>query len=202
MSSFWDQNYSQAEGYKYGETPNAFLVQEAHRLARPGCVLVPGDGEGRNGVWLAEQGFEVHTLDGSGVGVAKARALAERRGVSLDAQQVDLAEWEPAPAGFSGAAIIYLHLPPALRVAVHHKVVRALQPGGILILETFHSRQLEFHSGGPKDPDMLYTLDMLRADFADGMDELLGQECDTTLTEGAGHEGHAFVTRWIGRRLA
>ncbi|MGD9587034.1 MAG: class I SAM-dependent methyltransferase, partial [Brachymonas sp.] len=100
MSSFWDQNYSQAEGYKYGETPNAFLVQEAHRLARPGCVLVPGDGEGRNGVWLAEQGFEVHTLDGSGVGVAKARALAERRGVSLDALQVDLAEWEPAPAGF------------------------------------------------------------------------------------------------------
>ena len=90
-------------------------------------------------------------------------------------------------------------MPPALRAPVHRKLVQALRPGGLLILEAFHPDQLPLSSGGPKDVAMLYTLAMLRADFAD-MTELLAEETDAVLDEGSGHQGPAKVTRWIGQR--
>ena len=103
------------------------------------------------------------------------------------------------PCDWPGALPIYLHLPPALRAPVHRKLVQALRPGGLLILEAFHPDQLPLSSGGPKDVAMLYTLAMLRADFAD-MTELLAEETDPVLDEGSGHQGPAKVTRWIGQR--
>ena len=96
--------------------------------------------------------------------------------------------------------MIYLHLPPALRPAVHAKLVQALKPGGLLVLEVFHPKQLGYSSGGPKDEAMLYTLAMLRNDFAASMEELLAEEGPTTLDEGPGHQGPAWVTRCIGRK--
>ena len=200
--NFWDQNYSAVEGYKYGEAPNAFLREEAARLDSPSCILVPGDGEGRNGVWLAEQGHSVQSIDSSAVGLARARDLAQRRGVAIDTVQADLASWQPEPASADAVVMIYLHLPPALRPAVHAKLVQALKPGGLLLLEAFHPKQLGYSSGGPKDEAMLYTLDMLRADLADGMEEVMAEEGPATLDEGPGHQGPAWVTRWIGRKIA
>ena len=196
--NFWDQNYSAVDGYKYGEAPNAFLREEAARLDSPSRILVPGDGEGRNGVWLAEQGHSVQSIDSSAVGLARARDLAQRRGVAIDTVQADLASWQPEPASADAVVMIYLHLPPALRPAVHAKLVQALKPGGLLLLEAFHPKQLGYSSGGPKDEAMLYTLDMLRADLADGMEEVMAEEGPA----GPGHQGPAWVTRWIGRKIA
>ena len=197
----WDQAYSDVEGYKYGEQPNAFLKEQAHRIPARARVLLPGDGEGRNGVWLAEQGHQVCALDNSAVGLAKAEALAHRRQVTLQTVLVDLADWQPEPASADAVVLTYLHLPPPLRTPVMHKLVQALKPGGVLLLEAFHPRQLQYNSGGPKNEAMLYTLDMLRGNLAAGMQELLASESETLLDEGPGHQGPAYVTRWIGQKI-
>lgn len=199
--NFWDERFSEVAGYKYGEQPNAFLVAQAHRLAPHSHVLLPGDGEGRNGVWLARQGHQVVSVDSSAVGLGKAQELATRLGVQLQTVLADLAEWQPLPGSFDAVMLIYLHLPPALRSHVHHKLVHALKPCGLMVVETFHPRQLGYASGGPKDEAMLYTLEMLRSDLAAGMRELEASEGETLLDEGPGHQGQAFVTRWVGQRL-
>ena len=197
----WDQAYSDVEGYKYGEQPNAFLKEQAHRIPARARVLLPGDGEGRNGVWLAEQGHQVCALDNSAVGLAKAEALAHRRQVTLQTVLVDLADWQPEPASADAVVLTYLHLPPPLRTPVMHKLVQALKPGGVLLLEAFHPRQLQYNSGGPKNEAMLYTLDMLHGDLAADMQELLASESEILLDEGPGHQGPAYVTRWIGQKI-
>lgn len=201
MSSFWDQRYAEP-GYKYGTAPNAFLQQQAHRLAPGSRVLVPGDGEGRNSVWLAQQGHQVLAMDSSAQGLAKARALAAERGVAVETRHADLADWQPAPGGADAVVLVFVHLPPALRRSAHQRLAEALAPGGWLLLEAFHPRQLGRASGGPKDADMLVDLATLRADFAGRLDEVLGWEGEVVLDEGPGHQGAARVTRWLGRRMA
>ncbi len=199
MHNFWDQNFSVA-GFKYGTEPNAFLVQQAHRLPPAADVLVPGDGEGRNGVWLAQQGHRVTAMDGSSVGLEKAQALARERGVTLQTVLGDLADWAPEPGAFDAVVLTYVHLPPAIRQQAHRRLARGLRPGGWLILECFHPLQLTHSSGGPKDPDMLYTAALLRDDFSLGMDEVEAWEGEVALSEGGGHQGLAHVSRWIGHR--
>ena len=196
--NFWDQNFS-APGYKYGTTPNAFLVDQAARLQAPSDALLPGDGEGRNGVWLAQQGHRVTALDSSRVGLDKAHALAQEREVRIATVLADLADWTPEPDSVDALVLIYLHLPPSMRAAAHQRLMNALRPRGLLIVEAFHPEQLKHSSGGPKDAAMLYTLDTLRQDFA-GLQELLAYEGLTTLNEGSGHQGLAHVTRWVAQR--
>lgn len=196
---FWDQNFSVA-GYKYGTAPNAFLVAQAHRMAPASDVLVPGDGEGRNGVWLAQQGHRVTAMDGSSVGLRKAQALAHERGVTISTVLGDLADWTPEPSAFDAVVLTFVHLPPAIRSGAHRRLAAALRPGGLLLLEAFHPLQLQHASGGPKDAAMLYTTELLRADVGAVLDEQWAWSGEVTLDEGPGHQGLAHVTRWIGRR--
>ena len=195
--NFWDHNFAVA-GFKYGTAPNAFLVAQAHRLKPGSDVLVPGDGEGRNGVWLAQQGHRVTSMDGSSVGLQKAQALAAERNVTLETALGDLADWSPEPAAFDAVVLTFVHLPPAIRADAHRRLAAGLRPGGVLVLEAFHPLQLDHRSGGPKDAAMLYTPETLRQDFS-GLDELLAWSGEVTLDEGPGHQGLAHVTRWIGR---
>ena len=197
--NFWDQQFSGA-GFKYGTLPNAFLLGQASRLPSAARILVPGDGEGRNSVWLASQGHQVLAMDGSAVGLAKAQALAAEQGVRIATQLADLADWQPPLAAFDALVLTYVHLPPAIRARAHQKLADALRPGGLLILEAFHPKQLERSSGGPKQLDMLYALADLEADFAGRLQWLLREECETVLDEGPGHQGPAWVTRLVGRR--
>ncbi|AOW11859.1 hypothetical protein LPB72_08710 [Hydrogenophaga crassostreae] len=198
MSHFWDQNFS-VPGYKYGTAPNTFLAGQAHRIAAAGKVLVPGDGEGRNSVWLAQQGCQVTAMDASEVGLQKALTLAAERGVAVQTVWGDLAEWAPAPGQFDAVVLIYVHLPEPIRLGAHRRLAAALRPGGWLLLECFHPGQLARSSGGPKDESMLYTPAMLDADFAGLLEPEMAWDGETLLSEGPGHQGLAHVTRWIGR---
>jgi 2-polyprenyl-3-methyl-5-hydroxy-6-metoxy-1,4-benzoquinol methylase len=204
MRNFWDEQFS-TEHFKYGTEPNAFLKEESHRFEFEGRILVPGDGEGRNGVWLAEQGFAVTTVDSSSVGIEKTKMLASSRGVDLSCINADLIEWDSSSfeSSFDGVAIIYLHLPKEIRKVVYLKITDCLKPGGVLIIELFNPRQLGRPSGGPKDVSMLNTLDDLREIFVGKnlCEEIFGAETETELDEGPGHQGPAMVTRFIGRRI-
>ena len=197
--NFWDQQFSVA-GYKYGTEPNAFLRSQVHRLATGSRVLVPGDGEGRNSVWLAAQGHSVLALDASAIGLQKAQTLASSRGVTIETALADLADWQADPASFDAVVLTFVHLPPALRASAHRRLAAALRPGGLLVLEAFHPSQLGRSSGGPKQIDMLYALADLRSDFAGLLDELMAEECEVLLDEEPGHQGKARVTRYIGQR--
>lgn len=197
--SFWDQRFAEP-GFKYGLEPNAFLEAQAQRLVPCSQVLLPGDGEGRNGVWLAQQGHRVTSADQSAVGLKKASALAAERGVALTTLQIDLADWQPEPDSFDVVVLIFTHLPPSIRLAAHRRLATCLRSGGLLLQEAFHADQLRHNSGGPKDHAMLYTPDMLADDFADLLTPVLSWSGEVTLSEGPGHQGLACVTRWIGRK--
>ena len=194
---YWDRRYSGQE-YGFGTEPNAYLRSQAHRL-RPGMsALVPGDGEGRNGVWLAEQGLEVTTLDLSEVGAAKARRLAERRCVKIDARQGDLRTWEWPLARFDVIALLFVHFDVDVRPTLHRKMLAALKPGGLMIIEGFHPDRFG-PSGEPGALGRHYAMELLREDFA-GTEELELTETSVKLAEGDWHVGEARVVRGVFRR--
>ena len=194
--SFWNARFG-AEPTVYGEGPNVFFANQLGALA-PGRILLPGDGEGRNAVHAAEQGWSVRSFDASSVGVEKALALAARRGVSISAEVGDASDWEPGEA-FDAIGLCYLHLPPPLRAEFHPRVAGWLKPGGTLILEGFGPGQLAFTSGGPKALDMLFTTAMLEADFA-GLEVQYCVTEEAVLDEGPYHQGQAELTRLVARK--
>lgn len=201
-AAMWEERYG-AEPYAYGRDPNRFLAAQRHRL-RPGMrALAPGDGEGRNGVWLASLGLDVDTLDLSAQGVAKAKRLAAERGVALNAMRADALAWDWPEARYDLVALIYLHLPESGRRALHANAIRALKPGGLLVIEAFRPEQIARQAagarGGPRDPALLYRGEAIRADFA-GQDVLLMEEAETDMSEGALHLGPSAVVRALVRR--
>ncbi len=202
-AAMWDARYA-PEPYAYGEAANAFLVAQAHRFEPGMRALVPGDGEGRNGVWLAEQGLHVDTLDLSARGVAKARRLAAARGVGLNAMQADALAWAWPREAYDVVALIYLHLVADERRLVHAKALAALKPGGLLILEAFRPEHLVALAagarGGPREAPLLYARAELAADFA-GQDILELAEVRAVVEEGALHVGASEVVRAVVRRV-
>ncbi len=198
MQPDWNERFA-TEDYFYGTEPNRFLVSRAAH-ARPGMkALAVADGEGRNGVWLARQGFDVLSVDGAETGIAKARKLAARHGVALRSVVADLRTWTWPVAEFDIVAALYIHFPSSERPAMHAAMANALKPGGRLILEVFHPDQLSYGSGGPPIADMLCSADLLAADFADLDIEAL-EEVEIDLASGPLHQGRAMVTRLVAAR--
>jgi len=202
--AFWNERFAMAD-YKYGRAPNAFLRAQAHRLAPGSRVLVPGDGEGRNGVWLASRGHEVWAVDYAQAGLAKGRQLAEASGRAVAERfhtlHADLTEWSPTAGPWDAVVLIYCHLPSAQRQVVHRRLAAALRPGAWFLLEAFEPAQLAWSSGGPKDVDMLVSPDDLRRDL-DGLVTFETLEpAEVMLDEGPGHQGEARVVRCVARRL-
>jgi len=194
----WDERYTGGD-FQFGEAPNRYLAGLRPWLAPGMRALALGDGEGRNGVWLASQGLLVTALDWSAVGMAKAARLAERRGVSLTTVVADAAAWDYPGGGFELVAWIYLHLPPADRAAAARGVVRALAPGGLLALECFTPVQAGRRSGGPKDVALLWSRGIVEELFG-GLEVLELLEGTVALDEGPRHQGQAEVVRALLRK--
>lgn len=194
---FWESRYAEPR-FAYGSEPNRWLVECEPRLPRAARILVPGDGEGRNGVYLARQGHDVTSMDMAASGLIKASALAKEAGVALTTLQADLAEWAPEPASYDTVVLVFLHLPPAIRARVHKSLATSLKPGGCLVIEAFDRSHFGLPGGGPRDPDWLFDSAMLRADFADLECEVL-EQADVVLDEGPFHQGAARVVRGFWR---
>ena len=192
--SMWNERYGTDE-YFYGTEPNGFLRETAAALTR-GRALCLAEGEGRNAVWLAEQGFEVHTVDISTAGVAKTLRLAASRGVTVHAHVGDLNEWQIEPGSWNLIVSIFAHTPSALRRRIHRAVVDGLAPGGTFILEAYTPDQIPLGTGGPKDPDMMPTAALL-TDELDGLRVVVCRETTREVVEGTGHTGVAAVVQFV-----
>jgi SAM-dependent methyltransferase len=194
----WDQRYDVPE-YIFGEAPCQWLTMNRHRLPTEGDVLALGDGDGRNGVHLAEWGLSVTSVDLSSVGLAKARRLAESRGVSITTICADLADHRIESQSLDLIVSIYCHLPEAVRTVTHTRCVEGLRPGGLFVLEAFNQQQLGRSSGGPQTTDLLYDIGDLLRDFRrlEVVEALTGL-CD--LNEGDRHKGLGQVVRLVLRK--
>ena len=195
---FWDDRYS-AQDYVYGTEPSDFLAERFSALPAGGEILCLAEGEGRNGVFLATKGMRVTGVDSSAVGLAKAQRLAAHRGVPFAAVVADLSSWDLGEARWDGVVSIWAHLPAPIRAALHPRLARALRPGGVLLLEHYHPRQLGYGTGGPPDATMMLTLDELDAAFA-GWTPVHTFEGERVVIEGSGHGGRSYVTQAILRK--
>jgi SAM-dependent methyltransferase len=196
--SFWNERYSEP-GFAYGEAPNDFLLECVEHLPARRAVLSLGEGEGRNAVFLAQRGFEVWALDQSPVGLAKAERLASARSVTIHTIVADLSEYDLGEARWGAIVSVWCHLPSALRERVHRDCVRALEPGGVLVLEAYSPAQLAHNTGGPKSEDQLYSLAQLRSDL-EGLEWIIGREVEREVHEGRYHDGLSATVQVVARK--
>lgn len=197
----WNERFSSPD-YLFGTEPNAFLAVQAHLLKPGQKALAVADGEGRNGVWLAEQGLDVLSFDFSPVGVNKARQLAKSRGVTLTTKLADVATWDWEADRFDVVVAIFIQFAaPDLRDAIFKGIRRTLVPGGLLLLQGYRPEQLQYGTGGPPCAENMYTADLLRAAFA-GFDILHLKEHDSFTSEGKGHEGMSALIDLVARKPA
>ncbi len=194
MKEFWNERYA-IDSYVYGTYPNAFFKAQIDQLT-PGKVLLPGEGEGRNAVYAASEGWDVFAFDSSIEARKKALRLATEYDAEFNYAVYDLNEYPFPENMFDAVGLVYFHLPASLRIRLHHSVAKSLKPGGKVILEAFHPEQLHYKTGGPGNPDMLYTSEMLREDFRDLSIQLM-DEIEWELNEGMHHRGKAFITRFV-----
>ena len=198
MSKFWDERFA-ADEYAYGTQPNDFFKKQLDQLS-PGDLLLPAEGEGRNAVYAARQGWNVHAFDSSIDGRKKALSLASRYVVELDYQIITYQDFSPQKDQYYDCiALVYAHMPESIRFSTHQKLVSILKPGGHLILEGFSKSQYGKGSGGPKDLSMLYSEEDLRQDFSE-LKMLHVEQLDTYLEVGKYHRGPASIIRIFGTK--
>jgi len=194
----WNERYSEP-GFAYGVEPNDFLVSVADRLPPEGDVLCLAEGEGRNAVWLARRGHRAHAVDLSPVGLDKAKRLAAARGVSITTEIADLVEWDLGEGRWDGVVSIFCHLAPEARRDLHRRVVRALRPGGVLILEGYAPDSLERGTGGPKTLSRLLALAELKDELS-GLWFPIARQVTRGVYEGRYHMGPGVVVQIVGER--
>lgn len=198
-SPFWDERYA-TEDYLFGKAPAAFVTRRMGLVPKGSRVLSLADGEGRNSVGFAEAGHKVTAMEAAAAGQAKARLLAEERGVSVDFVQAQIEDWDWAPGAFDAVAGIFIQFaPPPLRSAIHAGIGRTLRSGGLVLLHGYAPRQVKNGTGGPASPENLYTLDLLRADFP-GWEVLVAEDYDATIAEGTAHVGISALVDFIARK--
>jgi SAM-dependent methyltransferase len=197
----WETRFSAPE-FVFGTEPNEFLRSQAHLLPPRGKALAVADGEGRNGVWLAQQGLDVLSIDFSPAAQKKAHALAKARNVSLLIERVDVTDWTWPADEFDVVAVIFIQFAnPEQRKRIFAGVRRALKAGGLLLLQGYRPEQLNYKTGGPSAVENLYTEEMLAAEFADFADLQIHSH-DSMTREGTGHVGMAALIDLVGYKRA
>ncbi len=200
MKELWNERFADAE-YFYGTAPNTFLASQKHLLQPGQSVLSVADGEGRNGVWLAEQGLDVLAIDFSDKALEKSRKLAASRGVPLRTELADVHAWDWGENRFDVIVAIFIQFAsPQERPALHRAIQQALKPGGLLLLQGYTPKQLEYKTGGPSNIDNLYTAEDLRRDFG-AMEILQLREHDMEIQEGPGHSGMSALVDLVARKV-
>jgi cyclopropane fatty-acyl-phospholipid synthase-like methyltransferase len=195
----WEQRFA-VPGYVFGTEPNAFLKGQAHLLKPGQKALTLADGEGRNGVWLAEQGLDVHSIDISPRGNAKARALAAERGVTIQTEQADLADWAWPTDAYDVIVGIFIQVAfPAERARIFGGIRQALRAGGLLLMQNYRTDQLKYRTGGPPESERLYTRALLEQSFGD-FSSLDISEHDSVISEGTGHVGMSALIDLVARK--
>jgi len=199
--STWDSRYA-GDDFLFGTQPNAFLASQVARLQPGWKALAVADGEGRNGVWLAEQGLDVLSVDASSVAQEKARRLAQERGYSVRFELGDLENWTFPTGQFDVVAAIFIQFAgPALRARLFEGIKQSLKAGGTLLLEGYGPKQLEYRTGGPPLLENLYTEDLLRDSFQ-GFEIIELRSYDALVHEGAGHSGMSALVDLVARKPA
>ena len=197
----WNRRFSEP-GYLFGTEPNAWLHEHAALWEAGQRILCVADGEGRNSVWLAQQGLIIDSFDISEVGVRKARDFARVTGVKVNFAVADVAELQWPRALYDGVVAIFIQFAdPQLRSRIFDGMRRSLKPGGLLLLHGYTPRQLEYRTGGPPFASHMYTPELLREAFA-GMEILELREYEADLAEGTGHKGHSALIGLVARQPA
>ncbi|MHC1778410.1 MAG: class I SAM-dependent methyltransferase [Lentimicrobium sp.] len=197
MKEQWNERYAASE-YIYGISPNRWFAEKLS-LLQPGKLLLPAEGEGRNAVYAANEGWEVLAFDQSEEGQKKAIKLASAQNVTINYSLGDLVEFEPPQNNYDAVALIFVHMPVEIRQDVHRKLIEKLKPGGYLILEAFTKKQMQNTSGGPRTETLLYEREFIANDFKD-LNILEFEETIASLDEGTLHRGEAFVIRLLAQK--
>jgi SAM-dependent methyltransferase len=195
----WETRFAEP-GYLFGTEPNAFLAGQKGLLPKSGRALAVADGEGRNGVWLAQQGLDVVSLDFSPAAQAKARALAASRGVTIETVLADALDWSWPAEQFDVIAVIFTQFAdPPERERMFAGIRSALRPGGLLLIEGYGPKQLQYGTGGPSKLENLYTRELLEGAFGDFVDVRI-TEYETEMSEGSRHTGMSALIDFTGRK--
>jgi SAM-dependent methyltransferase len=203
----WDERYSAAE-YVYGTDPNEFLADRVKStkdrglLPLHGTCLMLADGEGRNGVYMAEQGLQVTSVDISSIGLEKTQKLASKRNVSITTVQADLGEYDLGTAKWDMIIGISCHFPPHVREKVLAAIPGALKPSGQVIFECYTPKQLEYKTGGPGDADWMYSSEIFSKAFQEKLEIERNEELVRHVVEGTFHSGEASVVQFVARKVA
>lgn len=195
---FWEERYGK-DRYVYGIEPNEFFRMFIDGC-QPGRLLLPAEGEGRNAVYAARKGWEVNAFDFSLNARKKALDLAMSRGVNINYFVADLEFYELSEENFDLIAMIHIHFNPSTRKYVHRKMINSLRKGGFLIMEAFSQDQLNYNSGGPSNPEMLYSVNILMEDFTD-LDIQNLYQTEYEMNEGEYHRGTGSVVRMVAQKL-
>ncbi len=197
----WNERYA-SEDYLFGTEPAAFLVAQSAHLPHAAHVLCVADGEGRNSTWLAAQGHAVTAFDPAPNALAKARRLAEARGVTVDLREAGVESWPWEEGAVDAVVAIFIQFaPPDLRARLFAGMARTIRPGGVLLLHGYAPRQVGYGTGGPPQAENMYTLPLLHAAFP-GWEVLHEADYEAEVEEGRGHSGRSALIDFVARRPA
>jgi len=197
----WDKRYAE-QGFAYGSSPNDFVTQQVGQVGKNSRVLCLAEGEGRNAVWLAQQGFQVTAVDLSAVGLAKAEKLAQKHKVEIETIVADLVVYDLGENQWDAIVSIFAHMPTEIRKALHSRIGRALKDNGVFILEAYTKQQLSTSGTGGPPPDqqnMFMSVNGLREELSD-LEAIHGVELTRHISEGKYHQGESAVVQFVGRK--
>jgi hypothetical protein len=197
MKEFWDTRYSEP-GFVYGKEPNKYFKYALSKMTA-GKLLLPAEGEGRNAVFAAGNGWTVTAVDFSAQGRDKALKFAEERKITIEYVLSPLEKYVFPENEFDSVALIYAHFPPPLRTQIHNSVAKSLKPGWMLILEAFSKEQINNNTGGPRESSLLYTIKDILSDFSD-LTVIESDEIEMELEEGQYHRGKSNIIRLLAKK--
>lgn len=163
-------------------------------------MLCVADGEGRNSVWLAKQGFTVEATEISAVAVDKARSLAKRSGVEVAYRVADILCWDPPVAAYDAVVAVFIQFATkGEQLLLFRQLKEALRPGGVLLLIGYTPKQLEYRTGGPPCVEQLYDAELLLGHFGD-LEMVRLDVFEDFLEEGKAHRGQSALIGMVARK--